>query len=468
MSSAFPGWPRTSLPSSLWRSTATEWAFAAPRTDIESDVIIVGAGFTGLWTAAFLTDIDPTLSVTVLDAMQPGYGASGRNGGWCSALMPASLDTIATESSREDATNLQRCLADAIGDIGSFIDDNGIECGWRHGGTLSIGTNSAQMSRARTMIEQYRSYGFDDDFIRMVGSGEAEDRVRTGRAHGGWFSPHCAAVNPLGLVDGLVGVLVARGVTIHGSSIVRSVGTRSVELGTPETTLRASGRWIVLATEGFTAALPGYRRILAPIHSYMVATEPLPDDVWRSIGWSGRETFADGRHVVIYAQRTSDDRIAFGGRGAPYSFGSRVGPDHDTNGRIHGRIIETMRHMFPAVSDAAITHRWGGALGAPRDWHPGVRIDRTRGVAMIGGYVGDGVALAHLAGRAAAHCMMGTGDPSTRLPIVDHVSPRWEPEPFRWMGINAMLRLGSIVDGLEARESRLARLGERVLDSVLG
>lgn len=468
MSRAFPGWPHTTKPDSLWGVGARDWDLPPPRGATQSDVVIVGAGFTGLWTAKFLTDIDPDLSVTVLDAMQPGFGASGRNGGWCSALMPMSLGTVAASSSPQAATALQRSLISAISDIGSFVSDHDIDCAWSHGGTMSIATNPAQCSRAAAMVDEFRAFGFGEDFVRLVDAEEAERRVHTARARGGWFSPHCAALNPVGLVDGLVRVLAERGVHIHGRSLVDSIDARTVRVLTPEGETTVAGRWVVLATEGFTPSLHGFRRNLAPVHSYMIATEPLPAEVWRSIGWNGRETFADGRHVVIYAQRTRDDRIAFGGRGAPYSFGSRIGPRFDTDARIHSRIIRTLHDMFPDVAGAAVTHRWGGALGVPRDWHTSVSVDPARGLAVAGGYVGDGVAFSHVAARAAAHAIAGTGDPVVGLPIVGHVSPRWEPEPLRWLGINSMLRLGAFVDVLEARESRFARVGQRVLDRVLG
>lgn len=464
--SAFPAWPGTPRPESLWGERAHQWALGAPQGDARADVCVIGAGFTGLWTAFHVKTTRPDLDVMVLDAMQPGYGASGRNGGWCSALMPVPMTVLARETSRAAAIGMQSALIRAVRDIGDTAREHGIDCSWRLGGTLSIATNSAQMRRASGIVQEFREFGFDDADVRLLGLEEARSRIRTKDALGGWFSPHCAAVDPARLVDGLVRVLLGLGVRLHGESLVTRIHPRRLEVATPDGLIRVDARWIVRATEGFTPSLPGAGRSLAPIHSYMVATEPLGAPFWSEVGWDGRETLSDGRHLIIYAQRTEDDRIAFGGRGAPYSFGSRVGPRFDTNRRIHDRIERTLRLMFPSLGGARITHRWGGALGVARDWHPSV-LDEGDGLITAGGYAGDGVALSHLAGSAVAGLITGADNPHTRLPLVGHRSPGWEPEPLRWIGINSMLRLGSLVDALEARGSRMASLGESLLDRVL-
>jgi glycine/D-amino acid oxidase-like deaminating enzyme len=159
----------------------------------------------------------------------------------------------------------------------------------------------------------------------------------------------------------------------------------------------------------------------------MVATEPLPSQAWDDIGLDGRPTFADGRHLVIYGQRTADDRIAFGGRGAPYRFGSRLDPASETNSAIHHDLRQTLREMFPALSNYRFTHAWGGALGIARDWWASVGLDRTSGMGWCGGYVGDGVTTANLGGRTLAALITGaTDDPLVHAPWVDHRSRRWE------------------------------------------
>ena len=168
--------------------------------------------------------------------------------------------------------------------------------------------------------------------------------------------------------------------------------------------------------------------------------------------------------MVIYGQRTTDDRIAFGGRGAGYGFGSRIDPAMERGSENHDRIEATLRQLLPMLGDAAITHRWGGVLGVPRDWRPSVGFDRATGLAWAGGYVGEGVAAANLAGRTLADLITGTPSDLTTLPWVDHRSRRWEPEPLRWLGINGSIKLAARADDAEARSGsgRPSRLGAAI------
>jgi glycine/D-amino acid oxidase-like deaminating enzyme len=223
----------------------------------------------------------------------------------------------------------------------------------------------------------------------------------------------------------------------------------------------------VRATEGYTRDLVGHRRTLVPLYSLMVATEPLSADVWDDIGLRGRETFADDRRMVIYGQRTTDDRIAFGGRGAPYRYGSGIDAATEASSGVHERIVATLRDLLPALGDAHITHRWGGVLGVPRDWRPSVGLDRSSGVAWAGGYVGEGVAATNLAGRTLADLIVGNDSELVSLPWVGHRSPRWEPEPLRWTAINGALRVAALVDDDEQRTQRTSRLAS-VLDRIVG
>jgi glycine/D-amino acid oxidase-like deaminating enzyme len=200
----------------------------------------------------------------------------------------------------------------------------------------------------------------------------------------------------------------------------------------------------------------------------MIATEPLPASFWDEVGWSRRETFSDARRLVIYGQRTADDRIAFGGRGAPYHFGSSVKPEYDRNTRVHDDIHATLKEIFPQLADAAITHRWGGPVGAPRDWYCSVGVDRSTGLGWAGGYVGDGVATTNLAGRTLCDLITGETSDLTSLPWVDHRSRKWEPEPLRWMGINSMVRLPIGADAYEHKHRRPERWRSRIISSILG
>jgi glycine/D-amino acid oxidase-like deaminating enzyme len=214
---------------------------------------------------------------------------------------------------------------------------------------------------------------------------------------------------------------------------------------------------VVRATEGYTADLPGQRRTLAPVYSLMIATPPLPRSFWDEAGLAARETFSDYRHLIIYGQRTADDRLAFGGRGAPYHFGSAVRPTFDLEPRVFTELRRVLAQLFPALGEAPATHTWGGPLGVPRDWTASVLHDRARGLASAGGYVGDGVGTSNLAGRTLADLILSRDTDLVHLPWVGHHSPRWEPEPLRWLGVNAGLRVMTAADAEEARTGRESR-----------
>ena len=221
-------------------------------------------------------------------------------------------------------------------------------------------------------------------------------------------------------------------------------------------TVRA--RYVVRATEGYTPELTGMRRVVAPVYSLMIATEPLPPAVWDEIGLAGRPTFGDLRHLIIYGQRTADGRLAFGGRGAPYHLGSSVRPSYDQVPAVFAALRRTLAELFPVLGDVPVTHHWGGPLGIARDWCASVGLDPGTGLGWAGGYVGDGVATTNLAGRTLADLITGARSELTRLPWVGHRSPDWEPEPLRWLGLNAGLQVMGLADREEARTGRPSKV----------
>jgi glycine/D-amino acid oxidase-like deaminating enzyme len=270
-------------------------------------------------------------------------------------------------------------------------------------------------------------------------------------------------VQPAKLVRGLARVAERRGVTIYERTAALRVAAGVVE--TAEGRVRAPV--VVRATEGFTPELEGHRRTVAPIYSLMIATEPLPDSVWEEVGWRDRETLSDGRHLIIYAQRTADGRIAFGGRGAPYHYASRVRPAYDRDPVVFAALRSSLVDLFPVLADVAISHSWGGPVGVSRDWFPSVGFDQASGLGWAGGYVGDGVACSALAGQTLAELICGQDTERTRLPWVNHRSRRWEPEPLRWIGITAGLRVTAAADRIEARTGRPSRMAA-AFDRVIG
>ncbi len=423
--------------------------------DTTADVVVVGAGLTGLWTAYYLLEADPSLDVLVVEQEVAGFGASGRNGGWCSALFPQSPEALARRHGPDAALALRAAMRDTVVEVGGVARAEGIECGFAYGGTVTLARNGAQLARVRAEADEAARWGDEEHLLDADG---VADHVRAAGVLGGSWTPDCARIQPLALTRGLARVVETRGARITERTRVLRISPRAVV--TDRGTARA--RWIVRATEAWTAQLAGSRRQIAPVYSLMIATEPLPADVWATVGLDRAETFTDGGHLTIYGVRTPDDRLALGGRGARYHAGSSVSPVFDHAAAAHERLRRALGELFPAVADAAITHRWGGALGVPRDWHASVGLDPATGIGWAGGYVGDGVATANLAGRTLADLVTGADSPLVRLPWVGHRSPDWGPEPVRWAEITATARATALADAEERRTGRPSRIAALV------
>ena len=445
---------------SFWHDTVPGSLEPGPSLDgdTEADVAIAGAGLTGMWTAYYLSSANPGLQIVLCEREIAGFGASGRNGGWCSALFPASLPKLERMAGRESAIAMYRAMQQTVDEVGKVAAEESIDCHWAKGGTVQFARSDAQMQRASDEVHEARLYGFDEADVRLLSSPEAQQISGMSDVLGAVFTPHCAAIHPARLARGLAAVLRARGVRIYEKTEVQRL--RPGQLVTATGTVKA--RHVIRATEGYSSRLPGQERSVVPVYSLVVATAPLPDAVLEQVGLATRPTFNDLRHLIIYGQRTADGRLVFGGRGAPYHYGSAIEPSFDRVPSVFAALRRTLTELFPALEDVAITHTWGGPIGIARDWCASVGLDPTTGIGWAGGYVGDGLSTTNLAGRTLAHLITGTDSDLTRLPWVGHVSPRWAPEPFRWLGVNAGLRVMTWADRAEARTGRPSRAAEAV------
>jgi glycine/D-amino acid oxidase-like deaminating enzyme len=424
--------------------------------DLDADVAIAGAGFTGLWTAYYLKKARPELRVVVCEREIAGFGASGRNGGWCSALFPASLSKLDRMGGRDAAIAMYRAMQQTVDEVGAAAAAEGIDCHWAKGGTVQLARSGVQLERARAEIAEAREFGFGPEDLDLLDRDAATAIAAADGVLGGVYTPHCAAIHPSRLARGLAEAVRRHGVALHESTPVSRIEPGA--LVTAAGTVRA--RHVIRATEGYTPQLPGEHRTVIPVYSLMIATEPLPDAVWEHIGLAARPTFGDLRHMIIYGQRTADGRFAFGGRGAPYHLGSSIRPAYDRVPAVHAALRRTLAELFPVLADFKVTHAWGGPLGIPRDWCASVGLDPATGLGWAGGYVGDGVATTNLAGRTLADLVLGQDTPLTRLPWVGHRSPRWETEPLRWLGANAGLQLMNFADRQESRTGRPSRAAD--------
>lgn len=445
---AFPGslTPRTSL-----------------EADLDVDVAIVGAGFTGLWTAHSLAVADPALRIAVVERDIVGFGASGRNGGWVSGFIAGDPAVYARRSGADAVLHAERATFEAIDEIGRVCRDEQIECGFAHGGTVTVAYSEPQRRRLTAGVAARQARGLGPDDIRLLEPDELHRHVHTPGAVAASFSPHCARVDPARLVRGLADACERRGVTIHEQS-PGEVGPGVVR--TPSGSLRAP--MVVRATESYSVQADGWKRRFLPLYSLMIATEPLSDAVWDELGWSESLTISDAHHLFFYAQRTTDGRIAIGGRGAPYRIGSPIDQAQEQNATVRARLEATIRRCFPAAAGAAITHHWGGSLAVPRDWCMSITCDRDTGLAWAGGYGGHGVVAAHVAGRTLADLILGRTTELTGLPWVGHRPRNWEPEPLRYLASTAIVNVLGSADRAEDTTGRTARRTKLVAPFVMG
>jgi glycine/D-amino acid oxidase-like deaminating enzyme len=416
--------------------------------DVQVDVAIVGAGYTGLWSAYYLHALDPSLRIVVLDAQVAGFGGSGRNGGWCTGELSGVFDVMPKKWGDEAARAMALAGHDAVDEVGRVTKDEGIDCHFAKGGVVWMATTPKQEARIRKRSATPRRLGFGEEDYRLLDAEQVAARLRSPRARAGFYSPHTAAVQPARLVRGLADVVERNGTPVHERTRVRSIDGGRVE--TDHGTVTAEV--VVRGLEGYTRTIAGVERALVPLQTFALATEPLPQSLWDQIGLADRETFEDARLRIFYGQRTADDRVVLGGMGYPYRYGSGTATLDGT--RIHQRLRRTLGWLFPVLRDVTVTHQWGGVIGMPRDASPSVGFDPARRLAWAGGYTGEGVSAANLAGRTIAELICDQETERTRLPWVGHRSRDWEPEPLRWLGVRAGERAAAAVDWLD-RDARL-------------
>ncbi|AUG80527.1 FAD-dependent oxidoreductase [Kitasatospora sp. MMS16-BH015] len=432
---------------------------------VEVDVAVVGGGYTGLWTAYYLKQADPGLRVAVLEREFCGYGASGRNGGWLYNGF-AGRGVFARRYGKERAVAMQRAMTASVDEVLRVCAAEGIEADQVKGGVLEVARTPAQVERLDAFVAAEHAYGETE--VQRLGAAEAAERLAVAGALGASWTPHGARLQPVKLVRGLAAAAERLGVEIFERTAVTGIHPASGGARARAVTARGvvSARYVLRCTEGFTAELPGEKRTWLPMNSSMIVTAPLPAAFWDEIGWAGRETLGDFAHAYMYAQRTADDRIALGGRGVPYRYGSRTDLDGSTAPRTVAQLTEILHRFFPAARGAAVEHAWSGVLGVPRDWCSTVVLDPRSGLGWAGGYVGSGVTTTNLAARTLRDLVLGTPTELTTLPWVGHRVRHWEPEPLRWLGVHGLYAAYHYADrqesGTRPHTSPVARLADLV------
>lgn len=435
---------------------------AALPGDIDADVCIVGAGFTGLWTAYYLRKADPSIRVVIVEREFAGFGASGRNGGWLSGGFGWSREKYLKTSTRRAVVDMQRAMAGTVDEVISVAAAEGIDADIKRADNMTVAVNAPQLARAKAEYEKFLRWEMPADRVAVIGAEEARARVNIPDVQGAFVIRGMARVQPAKLVRGLAAAVERLGVPIYEQTEVTRIEKGRVT--TQRGTVRAP--IIIRATEGFTPDLPGYERAILPLNSALIVTEPLPQSLWDEIGWSGHELLGDTAHAFFYAQRTREGRIAIGGRGVPYRFGSATDVRGKTQQATIDQLHSILTRLLPQVSKAKIEHAWCGVLGVPRDWCTSVGLDTETGIGWAGGYVGLGVSSSNLSGRTLRDLILRRDTELTRLAWVNRSVRKWEPEPLRWLGVHSMYQLYRIADQQEAagltHTSPLATLADRL------
>ncbi len=437
---------------------------ASLQSDRQADVAIVGAGYTGLWTAYYLKRQKPSLRIVLLESEIAGYGASGRNGGWCSASVSNIERWYADPRQRPAAVRLQKLMFDTVREVGEVAQQESIDCHYERSGTLEVAVNPAHMQRLNAELEYARSLGFGEANYLPLTATQTTQRLNIHGTLGGLLLSDCAAIHPSRLARGLANTLEKMGVQIFEQSPVLSVDGRVVRTAQA----RVTAETVILATESYSRDLPGLKRRLVPMHSMMVATEPLSPEQLRAINFQQRLVFGNYDRVVTYGQLTADHRIAFGCRGM-YRFGSGITRRFAATDPGFDFIRNTLLRFFPALKGIAFTHAWGGSMGVSRRLSPSVNYAPTTGLAWAGGFFGNGVGATHLAGKTLADLVLKQDTERVHTPWVNppDSKKKWEPEPLRWIGISAMSKLMHNIDRAEYASGRIPPLRNWVLERLV-
>jgi glycine/D-amino acid oxidase-like deaminating enzyme len=427
---------------SLWMDQLDEplAARAALEHDLDVDVAIIGAGYTGLWTAYYLKRQAPGLNIAIVEAQTAGFGASGRNGGWLMGNILGEDRLLAglSPEQRRASFDLLHSIPD---EVELVIEREGIACDYRKGGVLYCAARypEQEASLRRYLDDLYRQ-GLTESDYRWLSPEQLAQQIRVAKPYGGIYAPHVATIHPAKLVRGLASTVENMGVKIYENSPVTQ--WQSGSLRTAKASVRC--RWIVPAVEGYATTLPPMGRYQLPVQSLIVATEPLSAATWDEIGLNRGQAFSESSRQVTYGQRTADNRLVFGARGG-YQFAGKLRHDFD----LTTNEVELRRYLFgelfPQLKNVRITHAWGGNLGMSRRFKPHMLCDHASGIALSGGYGGEGVGASNLGGRTLADLIL---ERDTELVHQPWVMPQggldslkaWEPEPCRWLGYNAIIR----------------------------
>ena len=408
------------------------------RTD--ADVVVVGGGYTGLWTAYHLLEQDPQLRVVVLEMDICGGGPSGRNGGFVNGWWDE-LGLLRELFGDERSLGCAQEVARSVTEIGAWCERHAIDAHYRHAGMLTVSTTPLHDGSWRSSIDAATRLGVEEA-LRELSAAEVAARCRSPVFRAGALMADAGTIHPARLARGLRTVCVARGSRVHeGTRVRRLRGEGSsvrviTESAAGDGEVRASQ--VVLALNAWAAGWRPFRRSLVTWSSWMVRTEPIPQLIEERLGWTGGESIVDARFTVHYLHVTADGRIAFGAGGGRPGYDGRIGRSFVDDLASGRRAAAGFRRVFPQLGDVRLTDMWGGPIDVGADHLPRFGTLAGGRIHFGFGYSGNGVAPSHLGGRILAALALGSGEPVTRLPLVGSVPRRFPPEPFRYVGARVL------------------------------
>ena len=422
--------------------------------NVTVDVAILGGGFSGLWTAYYLLRDNPGIEVAIVEKEISGFGASGRNGGWCSPRFPVEASALERRFGADRARATILALHDAVEEIGRVTEQERIDAHYRNTGLLSLARGARQLPAVHAAYRNYERLGLGSH-NRLLDAQQAYALVHATNVAGGMLTSVGATVHPGNLARGLARAVERLGGVIYEQSEVTSLKLGNhAHLATHAGSVRAR-KAIVAAGEAYLTRLSPFQRSLLPMSSMIVLTAPLTEQQWSQIGWQGGQSLSSQSNIKNYLTRTLDGRILYGSRGAPYHFGSAISDSALRNEAVYEWMRTKAREWFPVLDDVEFTHAWGGYLGVPRDWMPAVHFDESTKLGRLLGYTGRGVSTSNLAARLLAGLITKRASGFEALPIHRRNSRVWEPEPFRWAAVrylqNAYVRIDAAEETGRAR-----------------
>lgn len=421
---------------SLWFDTLAQapQPRASLNQNISVDVAIIGAGYTGLWSAYYLKKLKPELNIVILEAQIAGYGASGRNGGWVTGSI-SGLSRYLNTYTLEERRRICRLLFDNVDEIGQCLVRENIDAHFRKGGVIDAAARfTEQLKTQQAALAHYYQLGYSEQDCYWLNADQLDAKLRLRNGYGAIYQPHCATVNPAKLVRGLADTVEKMGVKIYENTSVVSFASGAVNTQS----FHVKAATVIPALEGYTPTVKGSEPVIIPVQSLIIATEPLSDQLWAQIGLRNGEAFCDASRMVSYGQRSADGRMVLGSRGG-YQYGSKPVSEFSLS-QTQFRLREKLLYdLFPMLQGVKISHGWGGSLGIARPFAPHVVYDEKSGLATAGGYGGQGVAASHLFARTLVDLILKRETPFIHMPWVysnvtyNKALRKWEPEPCRWL-----------------------------------